>query len=174
MRVVSAFSLWFLKCWTWTQPFTQWICAEVRSREELRSQGQTVVKTNVAQQLSHTALSAKRIILEITQESPPHNSHVATLKLRGPPILPWKVYKLYIGRRLKRNRSVETLCCHKHLLNVSCHYSLNPHISHNYCADRASSRRYAPCWWRLCRSSSASARVDWCCGWLRYRDRDNC
>lgn len=24
----------------------------------------------------------------------------------------------------------------------------------------------APCWWKPCRSSSASARADWCCGWL--------
>lgn len=38
-------------------------------------------------------LSGKQSIQEVTHESPPHNSHVATLKLRGPPNLPWKVYK---------------------------------------------------------------------------------
>lgn len=70
-----------------------------QSREEMRSQGQTVVR--LSPQLSLTILSDKQSIQEVTQ-SPPHNSHVATLKLRGPPILPWKVYKRYIGKRLTK------------------------------------------------------------------------
>lgn len=47
-------------------------------------------------------LSDKQSIQEVTHESPPHNSHVATLKLQGPPILPWKLYKRYIGKRLTK------------------------------------------------------------------------
>lgn len=49
-------------------------------------------------------LSDKQSIQEVTHESPPHNSHVATLKLRGPPILPWKVYKRYIGKRFFKKK----------------------------------------------------------------------
>lgn len=49
-------------------------------------------------------LSDKQSIQEVTHESPPHNSHVATLKLQGPPILPWKVYKRYIGKKLKKKK----------------------------------------------------------------------
>lgn len=84
------------------QPFTHITFDRVQSREEMRSQGQTVVKNRLSPQLSPTMLSDKQSIQEVTHESPPHNSHVATLKLRGPPILPWKVYKRYIGKRLKK------------------------------------------------------------------------
>lgn len=85
----------------------------VQSREEMRSQGQIVVKNRLSPQQSPTMLSDKQSIQEVTHESPPHNSHVATLKLRGPPILPWKVYKRYIGKRLKRKKSKEMSFCDK-------------------------------------------------------------
>lgn len=84
-------------------------------REEMRSQGQTVVKNRLSPQLSLTMLRNKQSIQAVTHESPPHNSHVATLKLRGPPILLWKVYKRYIGKRLKRKRSREMTFCDKRL-----------------------------------------------------------
>lgn len=45
------------------------------------------------QQLRLKMLSDKQSIQEVTHESPPHNSHVAALKLQGPPILPWNVFK---------------------------------------------------------------------------------
>lgn len=82
----------------------------VRSREKMRSQGQTGVKDRLSPQQSPTILSDKQSIQEVTHESPPHNSHVATLKLRGPPIFPWKVYKHYINKKLKRTMSKDSLC----------------------------------------------------------------
>ena len=75
-----------------------------QSREEMRSQGQTVVKHSFSPQLSLTVLRDKQSIQEVTHESPPHNSHVATLKLRGPPIFPWKVYKRYTGKRFNTEK----------------------------------------------------------------------
>lgn len=86
------------------QPFTHITFYRVQSREEMKSQGQTAVKNRLSPQLSPTMLSDKQSIQEVTHESPPHNSHVATLKLRGPPILAWKVYKHYIGKRLKKRK----------------------------------------------------------------------
>lgn len=83
----------------------------VQSREEMRSQGQTVVKNRTSPKQSLTMLRDKQSIQEVTHESPPHNSHVATLKLRGPPILPWIVYKCYISKRLKRKKSKEVSFC---------------------------------------------------------------
>lgn len=46
----------------------------------------------------------KLSIQEVTHESPPHNSRVATQK--GPLILPWKVYKLYIRFKKKKRNNV--------------------------------------------------------------------
>lgn len=89
------------------QPFTQ--CVRVQSREETRSQGQTGVKKRLSPQPFSMMLQDKQSIQEVTHESPPHNSHVATLKCRGPPILTWKVYKHYMGKRLKRNKSREKI-----------------------------------------------------------------
>lgn len=72
----------------------------------MRSQSQTVVKDRLNPQQSPVQmLSDKQSIQEVTHESPPHNSHVATLKLQGPPILPWKVYKHYISKKLKKGQS---------------------------------------------------------------------
>lgn len=75
----------------------------------MRSQGQTVVKDRLSPQQYPTILSDKQSIQEVTHESPPHNSHVATLKLQGPPIFPWKVYKHYISKTLKRTMSKDSL-----------------------------------------------------------------
>lgn len=48
------------------------------------------------------------------------------------------------------------------------YWSLFPStFSNNYTENESQpSRGSVPCWWRLCRSSSASVTVDWCCGWL--------
>lgn len=51
----------------------------------------------------------KLSIQEVTHESPPHNSRVATQK--GPLILPWKVYKLYIS--LKKKKEIMSQCMEK-------------------------------------------------------------
>lgn len=78
---------------------------ENRARRETRIQGQTLAQIETQPTaVPLRCLVTKQSIQEVTHESPPHNSHVATLKLRGPPILPWKVYKHYIGKRLKRKK----------------------------------------------------------------------
>lgn len=107
------------------QPFTHMTSERVQSREEMRSQGQTSVKKRLSPQLPPTMLSDKQSIQEVTHESPPHNSHVATLKLRGPPILPWKVYKRYNGKRLKRKKSRERSFCPKKcsILWMHCYFT---------------------------------------------------
>lgn len=69
----------------------------------MRSQGQTGGKDRLSPQQPPTGLSDKQSIQEVTHESPPHNSHVATLKLQGPPIFPWKMYKHYISKKLKKD-----------------------------------------------------------------------
>lgn len=104
----------------------------VRSREEIRSQGQTVVKDRFSPQQSPTILSDKQSIQEVTHESPRHNSHVATLKLQGPPNFPWKVYKHCISKKLERTTSKDSLCNNllilhatqvlKQPLNRQCHH----------------------------------------------------
>lgn len=109
------------------------------SREETTSQGQTVVKDRLSPQQAPTILSDKQSIQEVTHESPPHNSHVATLKLRGPPIFPWKVYKHYISKKLKRTMSKDSLCIS---LFTSSHFPENRFKIPNGYFDRAS-------WWRF-------------------------
>lgn len=74
----------------------------------MRSQGQTVVKDGLSPEQPPTILRDKQSIQEVTHESPPHNSHVVTLKLQGPPIFPWKVHKHCIGKKLKRIMSKES------------------------------------------------------------------
>lgn len=67
--------------------------SEQRREEESRSDCSLEKQPTAVQSNKHS-------IQEVTHESPPHNSHVATLKLQGPPILPWKLYKHYIGKKL--------------------------------------------------------------------------
>lgn len=74
---------------------------------ERRSQGPPGVRDRLTG-VPPTARSGTRSAREVTHESPPHNSQAATLKLRGPPIFPWNVYKRCISKRLRRTTSKES------------------------------------------------------------------
>lgn len=140
-----------------------------RSREETRSQGQTVVRDRLSPQQSPTILSNKQSIQEVTHESPPHNSHVATLKLRGPPIFPWKVYKHYISKKLKRTMSKVNGFFVYQLINII--FLKTPLKTQTAALTECLGGDFLPCWLRLYRWSSASGTVDWCCDWLKNNMR---
>lgn len=168
--------------------------------EEIRSQGEVAVRMRLSTTATCSMLSDRQSIQEVTHESPLHNSHVGTLKLRAPPILSWRVYKRYLGKtKNKKTFKRKESHCGRYdeqiphrislftvlgyimtfwgsettplplLREAGSHPLKYLHMRDLLCSGEQpnmAGARQVPCWWRLCRSSSASVTADWCCGWL--------
>lgn len=78
----------------------------------------------------------------------------------------WVIWFALLSSKFEHfDHPVTCISC-KHVCNRT-RYSWEVTSDHQ---EKAGHLARVPCWWRLCRSSSASVTVDWCCGWL-WEDR---